>query len=620
MTTAGTATTQRCWWQNGERHHGKGDRGKGFAVSSKFWPIVTVPIENEGDVVAVRQRAHRVAELLGFDRQDQTRIATAVSELARNAFGYAGGGRAEFALDSASSPQRFVIRICDTGPGIGNLQTILDGQYRSTSGMGLGLVGARRLMDTFGIDSKPGKGTTIEVGHKLPIRLDPWPRAKLTEIVSNLKKETSSDPLTALREQNRELMQSLDEIRRREEESKQLNQELGDTNRGVVALYAELDGRAEQLKQASELKTRFLSNMSHEFRTPLNSVLALSRLLMDRIDGDLTAEQERQVGYIRRSAESLLELVNDMLDLAKVEAGKVDIRPVRFAVTSLFGALRGALKPLLTTASVELLFEPAQDLPTLYTDEAKVAQILRNLISNALKFTEQGEVRVTARVSEDGQSAVFTVRDTGIGIAAEDHERIFEEFSQVQTRLQKKLKGTGLGLPLSRSLARLLGGDLTVESVPGQGSIFALKIPASMGETDRGSASDDSDTSKRVLLIDDDETFRYVLRQIVGNESQYEFVEADGGEEGLKLAREKQPDVIILDLQMPTVDGFTVLEQLGADERTSAIPVVVSTSMTIDDTLRARLPDRVRLISKNAISRESVSLFLRDAVQSVAHE
>lgn len=575
-----------------------------------------MPIENEGDVVAVRQRAHRVAELLGFERQDQTRIATAVSELARNAFGYAGGGRAEFALDATISPQLFVVRICDKGPGIADLQTILDGQYRSSSGMGLGLVGARRLMDTFNIDSKVGKGTTVEVGHKLPNRLEPWPRAKLTEIASNLKKEASSDPLTALREQNRELMQSLEELRRREDESKQLNQELGDTNRGVVALYAELDGRAEQLRQASELKTRFLSNMSHEFRTPLNSVLALSRLLLDRIDGELTPEQERQVGYIRRSAESLLELVNDMLDLAKVEAGKADVKPARFAVTGLFGALRGALKPLLTTSSVELLFEPAQDLPTLYTDEAKVAQILRNLISNALKFTESGEVRVTARMSEDERCVIVTVRDTGIGIAPEDHERIFEEFSQVHTRLQRKVKGTGLGLPLSRSLARLLGGDLTVESVPGQGSVFTLAILASAGEPGRESTSSPGNDGKSVLLIDDDETFRYVLRQIVGNESRYEFLEASGGEEGLKLAREKKPDVIILDLQMPTVDGFTVLQQLGADQRTDTIPVVVSTSMAIDDTLRSRLPDHIRLISKNAISRESVSSFLRDAIQS----
>ncbi|WP_441235777.1 ATP-binding protein [Bradyrhizobium sp. 930_D9_N1_4] len=586
--------------------------------SSKSWPIMAVPIETEGDVVAVRQRAHRVAELLGFERQDQTRIATAVSELARNAYGYAGNGRAEFVLDASIVPQRFVIRICDKGPGITNLQIILDGQYRSQSGMGLGLIGARRLMDTFNIVSEPGKGTTVEVGHKLPLRVGPWPRAKLTEIVSSLKKEVSSDPLAALREQNRELMQSLEELRRREEESQQLNQELGDTNRGVVALYAELDGRAEQLRQASELKTRFLSNMSHEFRTPLNSVLALSRLLLDRIDGDLSAEQERQVGYIRRSAESLLELVNDMLDLAKVEAGKAEIKPVRFSVGSLFGALRGALKPLLTNATVELLFEPSQDLPALYTDEAKVAQILRNLISNALKFTEEGEVRVTARPCDNGTSVTFAVGDTGIGIAPEDHERIFEEFSQVDTKLQRKVKGTGLGLPLSRSLARLLGGDLRVESIPGQGSVFSLSIPASMGSPDRELLSAPGGGSKSVLLIDDDETFRYVMRQIVGNESRYEFLEADGGEEGLKLARERQPDVIVLDLQMPAVDGFTVLQQLAADTRTKVIPVVVSTSMTIDDALRSRLPEHVRLISKNAISRESVSSFLRDAVQGAS--
>jgi CheY-like chemotaxis protein len=276
------------------------------------------------------------------------------------------------------------------------------------------------------------------------------------------------------------------------------------------------------------------------------------------------------------------------------------------------------LRPLLTSASVELLFEPSQDLPTLYTDEAKVAQILRNLISNALKFTEQGEVKVTAHVSDDRTAIIFAVRDTGIGIAPEHHDHIFEEFSQVDTRLQKKVKGTGLGLSLSRSLARLLGGELTVESVPNQGSIFSLQIPICLGETGREGLARPGDSGKSVLLIDDDETFRYVLRQIVGNESRYEFMEADGGEQGLKLAREKRPDVIILDLQMPAVDGFTVLEQLADDERTKDIPVVVSTSMTIDAKLRSRLPEHVRLVSKNAISRESVSSFLRDAIQGAS--
>jgi CheY-like chemotaxis protein len=234
-------------------------------------------------------------------------------------------------------------------------------------------------------------------------------------------------------------------------------------------------------------------------------------------------------------------------------------------------------------------------------------------MSNALKFTEQGEVRVTARyVAEDGL-VTFAVRDTGIGIAIADQERIFEEFSQVDTDLQKKVKGTGLGLPLSRSLAHLLGGELTLESVPGQGSMFSLTIPVSLGDPSQARPVDQS--TKRILLIDDDETFRYVMKQIVSNEARYIFTEASGGEEGLRIARGERPDVIILDLQMPAVDGFTVMQELTADERTSTIPIIVSTSMTIDAELKARLPAGTRLISKNTISRENVSLFLRDATR-----
>jgi signal transduction histidine kinase len=578
------------------------------------WPIVTLPIETESDVVVVRQRARRVAELLGFERQDQTRIATAVSEIARNAFSYAGGGRAEFMIEPGESPQLLRMRIRDEGPGIPNLQGILDGRYRSQSGMGLGLVGARRLMDRFNITTSPGEGTVVELDQRLPRRNGRITQSKLSEVAADLKRDSTTDPLEALREQNRELMQSLDDIRRRDEEGRQLNQELSDTNRGVVALYAELDERAEQLRKASELKSRFLSNMSHEFRTPLNSILALSRLLLDRIDGELVAEQERQIGYIRRSAESLLELVNDLLDLSKVEAGKAEVKSSRFTVTNLFGALRGALKPLLQSPSVDLLFDGDDDMPELVTDEGKVAQILRNLISNALKFTENGEVRVKACYDDNKHHVMFTVRDTGIGIAPEDQNRIFEEFSQVETPLHKKAKGTGLGLPLSQSLAELIGGTIRVESVIGQGSVFTLTIPAVFGDlADRMPAIENS-APKRVLIIDDDETFRYVMRQIIRNEPRYEVVEAVDGGDGLRKARETMPDVIVLDLQMPNVDGFTVLQELIADRRTSVIPIIVSTSLAIDAELKARLPVGTRVISKNLISRENVSLFLRDAI------
>src|SRR5262249_18509435 len=191
---------------------------------------------------------------------------------------------------------------------------------------------------------------------------------------------------------------------------------------------------------------------------PLNAIRALTHVLAQGLDGALTAEQQVQVGYIRKAADELAELVDDLLDLAKVEAGKVVVRPAEFDGSTLFSSLRGMLRPLLLSESVSLTFEPTTELPPLYTDEGKVSQILRNLISNALKFTEHGEVRVSAGLAADGRTVSFAVADTGIGIAPEDQERIFQEFGQVDSRVQRKVRGTGLGLPLSRKLAQLLGG------------------------------------------------------------------------------------------------------------------------------------------------------------------
>jgi PAS domain S-box-containing protein len=267
-------------------------------------------------------------------------------------------------------------------------------------------------------------------------------------------------------------------LRRRQQELERLNRELEDINRGMVTLYAELDEKAKELRQADEMKTRFLSNISHEFRTPLNSIFALSSLLIDRVDGELTAEQEKQVGFIRKAADSLLELVNDLLDLAKVRAGKIDVRVAEFNAVNLFSALRGMLRSLLVNEAVTLVFEDPEGLPTLSTDEGKVSQILRNFISNALKFTERGEVRVTARYDEDSGAVTFSVSDTGVGIAREDQEKIFEEFIQLANAPHSQIKGTGLGLPLCRKLAELLGGRIDLESEVGAGSKFSLTVPA----------------------------------------------------------------------------------------------------------------------------------------------
>ena len=688
--------------------------------------ILSQLIRNEQDVVAARQQARRVAVAVGFDSQQQTRLATAVSEIARNTFQYGGGGRVEFGVEGETTPQLLLVRVCDQGPGIANLRRILEEKYESRTGMGLGIVGARRLMDRFEIQSEPGRGTTVWMRKLLPRHV---PLIRASHVEALRRQLTAGEPqnlLEELQQQNHELMRTLDELRQRQEELEQLNRELEDTNRGVVALYAELDERADHLRRADEVKTRFLSNMTHEFRTPVNSIQALTRLLLDRVDGDLTPEQERQVYFIRKAAESLSELVNDLLDLAKAAAGKIVIRPAEFEVGDLFGALRGMLRPLLLNTSVSLVFEEPENLPPLDTDESKVSQILRNFISNALKFTERGEVRVAARLAPDGGSVIFSVADTGIGIAREDRAAIFQEFAQLENPLQRKVKGTGLGLPLSKKLAELLGGSVSLESEPGLGSTFFVSVPLIYpraglpgdvvappeidGEREsvlvieddldsrmlyekylRGSrfqavaarslkeaegllqrirpaavlldiALPDGDawellvqikarhelanvrvivitnleeseksfslgadaycrkpvdrrwllrqlnslTGKqprcKILVIDDEEISRYLVRQLFFS-GDVDVLEAADAAEGLRCARAEQPNVIVLDLLMPGLNGFHVLEQLQADESTAHIPVVVSTSRVLDEGDLGRLKrSAVRLLPKSAFS------------------
>jgi signal transduction histidine kinase len=437
--------------------------------------ILRTEILREHDVVVARRRARQVAGLLGFDAQDQSRLATAVSEIARNAFQYGGGGRAEFSL-SDDTPQMLLVRIADRGPGIRRLDDVLDGRYISATGMGIGITGARRLMDRFEIASSPSDGTVVVLGKSLPRRAGRISPARIAELSGNLAAGGTFDIGDEIQQQNQELLATLGELRNRQTDVERLNRELEETNRGVVALYMELDERAQDLARAADLKSRVLSDISHEIRTPLNAILNVTRLLVDRVDGDLTAEQERQVRLIRSSATTLSELVNDLLELARMEAGKTVARVSDFSVSDLFAALRGVFRPLLTGDSVELVFEDVAGLPQLRTDEGKLGQILRNLISNALKFTERGEVRVSAQLLAGDRVAV-SVRDTGIGISPEDLERIFQEFSQVENPLQRRAQGAGLGLPLSRKLAEFLGGSLDVRSAPGQGSVFTTTIP-----------------------------------------------------------------------------------------------------------------------------------------------
>jgi signal transduction histidine kinase/DNA-binding response OmpR family regulator len=691
-------------------------------------PLLRMEIRHEYDVVLVRQRARQIAAALKFDSQDQTRIATALSEVARNAFQYAGGGLVEFQIETPPAAA-LSITVSDKGRGIENLREILDGKYVSRTGMGLGMIGARRLMDVFTVEST-SRGTKVVLGRNLPPRFSGLSKKGLDDLLTQIESQGPSNAYEELQQQNQELLRALDELRTRQLELAQLNRELDETNRGVVALYAELDDRADFLQRASELKSHFLSNMSHEFRTPLNSIMALSQILLDRMDGELTEEQDKQVRFIKNSAQDLSDLVNDLLDLAKVEAGKVTIRPTRFDIKTLFAALRGMLRPLLAqNSSVRLIFDDPDEDIEIYSDEGKLSQILRNLISNALKFTERGEVRIFVSRDQD-QTIAFEVSDTGIGIAAEDQERIFQEWTQVEGKLQKVAKGTGLGLPLSRKLAQLLGGDVSVNSEVGVGSVFTVRIPiqfrgatevshepdakpeldatklpvlvvednrealfiyekylkdsnfqvvpassirdarAAMrsmrpyailldvllqGEhswdflqglkadpatrdipvyvitvvdnrdkalalgadafhpkpVERGwlmkqlEASLSSHPSHQVLVVDDDATSRYLLK-VVLSQANYDIAEAGGGMEGLRMARQLSPALIVLDLVMDDLSGFEVLEQLSADPATRSIPVVIHTSKDLDKVERARLSAAIDIVPKTVMSsRES---------------
>lgn len=536
--------------------------------------LLSVTLGAETDFLLARQRAKQIAEILGFDNQDQTRIATAVSEIARNAYEYAVNGTVEFFVDRDQSPAlRIVIR--DEGKGIASINDIWDGTFVSASGMGIGITGSRRLMDDLQIETSTS-GTTVLLSKYLP-RGRPVPTHKT--IADHLSTLATQDAGSAVHAQNREMIRLLNDLRERERELNQLNQELKDTNRGVMVLYAELEDRAQELQQASEMKSRFISGVTHELRTPLNSIVSLAGLLIRRVDGELTQEQEKQVLFIQRSAQNLTEMVNDLLDLAKIEAGKVTPRPTEFTISEFFAALRGMFRPLATNENVQLVIEdgPAHD-ARLYTDEGKLAQILRNFISNALKFTESGTVHVRATLRPDG-GVRFSVRDTGIGIAAENVDLVWQEWGQVESDQRPRHKGSGLGLPLSRQLATLLGGKTWLESTLGEGSTFYVEIP--MAVKTSASVAEPRKDEETILIVDDDEVSRYILRRTLVALTSAKLLEASSLVEARRCLATYRPRIIFLDIVMPEENGLAFAEELSGNEATAAIPIVFVSSKVL---------------------------------------
>jgi signal transduction histidine kinase/ActR/RegA family two-component response regulator len=559
-----------------------------------------VDIRGEDDVVRAHQTTRTIVAQLGFSTFEQTRIATAVSEIARNALTYAGGGAVTVGLDDARTSLTIVV--LDRGPGIPNLPAVLAGERPSTTGLGLGIPGSRRLMDTFAIESTPA-GTRVEMTKRIPRRAGAVDSARVDHVRSQLAGQLAHDPTQEIRRLQRDVIE-------RDARIVELTEELAETNRGVMALHAELEARADYQRNAVELRTRIVSEMGHELRTPLHSLATISQFLIDRLDGELTAEQDKQVRIIHQVAESLTAYVNDLLDLARTDAGKMVVRAAPASVERILKTLRRIMQPL-APPGVALRFVVDQGIPELWTDEHKASQVMRNLVGNALKFTERGHVEVRARRGEDGR-VVFEVEDTGIGIAPEHRELVFQEFAQIEGNIEARARGSGLGLPLSRRLATLLGGSLELLALADgrPGSTFRFELPARY-EGELPAAAQDpaapplveaipAGARPHILIIDDDVASRYVLRRWL--EGRYQVDEAESGQEGLRLAAAR-PAAIFLDVVMPDLTGFEVLERLKAEPATRDIPVVVYTALVLGANDRERLGAAAAILRKSTASR-----------------
>jgi len=568
-----------------------------------------VDVRAEDDVVRAHQTTRTIAAQLGFSTFEQTRIATAMSEIARNALTYASGGSVTLGLDD--DRQALSIVVIDRGQGIADIAAILAGERRSSGGLGVGIPGAKRLMDTFVIEST-SSGTRVEMTKRVPRRAGKIDAGRIGAMRFQLAGQLADEPSQEIRRLQRDIAE-------RDHRIVELTEELTETNRGVMALYNELDDRAEYQRQAVELRTRLLSEMGHELRTPLHSLSTISQFLIDRLDGELNVEQDRQVRIIHDVAESLTAYVNDLLDLARTEAGRAVVHATRFHIGGVLKALRRIIQPLVPPR-VALRFEVAPELPPITTDELKLSQILRNLVANAIKFTAHGFVAVRAHGAAPDW-VVFEIEDSGIGIAPEHHDLIFREFAQVDGHVEPRMRGSGLGLPLSRRLAELLGGTLTVASTLGAGSTFQLVLPVEyQGDAaagPRGAPAPPVVTARpmpgqpRILVIDDDLASRYVLRRWLG--ARYIVDEAATGQEGLRLAASR-PDAIFLDVVMPDLTGFEVIEKLKSAAATCEIPVVVYTALVLGDNDRARLAGATAILRKSTSSRVADRAAIEDAL------
>ena len=524
-------------------------------------PILTVALIEEADIVAARQRARQIAMLLGFEAQDQTRIATAVSEIARNATTYGGGGRIEFGIEKGDNLS-LVIRISDKGPGIADVDAILEGRFKSNSGMGVGISGTQRLMDRFELNSRPREGTTVVLGKRLHRTIKTISTAKLADIGKELAATGASDPLAEARTQNQELLQTLADLKAKQDESERLNAELEETNRGVVALYAELDEKAGQLaalngqleervaaavsecqqandalrqSQKMEAIGQLTGGVAHDFNNLLQIVTGNLEMLLRRLPAD-DVRLRRAADNAMSGAQRAATLTQRLLAFAR----RQPLSPKPLDPNHLVDGMSDLMRRTLGEAvSVDIRLAP--DLWKVEADANQLENALLNLAVNArdamspggtLTITTANGIIGEADAEEDaapGHYVSLAVCDTGSGMSEETMSRVFEPFFTTK----EVGKGTGLGLSMVYGFVKQSGGHLRIESSLGRGTTVTLYMPKFTGAlllqeplvfTQTATAR----TGEAILVVEDDPDVRAHSCDVLGELGYAVTAVADG--------------------------------------------------------------------------------------------
>ena len=529
--------------------------------------LLTVALMEEGDIVAARQRARQVANLLGFEKQDQTRIATAVSEIARNATCYGGGGRIELAVEKDGS-RRLIAVIRDNGPGIADVPAILEGRYKSASGMGVGILGARRLMDDFTLETTPGRGVRVMLAKNLPPGAAALTIARVQEITRQLAASGAPDPIAEVRAQNQELLESLAALKAKQEEAERLNAELESTNKGVVVLYRELDDKARQLadlnaaleervaaavaecqqandtlrqSQKMEAVGQLTGGVAHDFNNLLQIVTGNLETLLRRLPSD-NERLRRPAEHAMSGAQRAATLTQRLLAFSRRQPlAPKPLHPNQL-IEGLFDLMRRTLGE---TLSIDMKL--ANDLWPVEVDANQLENALLNLAVNArdamppggtLTITTANGVIGEGDAEADaapGQYVSLAVCDTGSGMSDETLARVFEPFFTTK----EVGKGTGLGLSMVYGFVKQSGGHLRIESSLGRGTTVSLYLPRLIGVVPKETPAPEPTAElarpgDRILVVEDDPDVRRYSSELL-RELGYDVIEAADGEAAMQF-------------------------------------------------------------------------------------